>query len=81
MPSYSIVGEVVSNVLANSPDLPADYRDADKQTQRRVERMAEVQGTTPARIWEVIRAQHGEDKREAQGEGFNAAAVAAAARR
>lgn len=82
MPSYNVVSSIVSKVLANSPDLPADYRDADAQTQRRVERMAEAQSTTPAQIWEVIRAQHAKDKAEANGEGgFDAAAIAKAARR
>jgi DNA-binding LacI/PurR family transcriptional regulator len=81
MPSYSIVSALVSKVLANSPELPADYRDADAATRRKVENMAEAQGSTPARIWEVIRAQHSEDIRNAQGQGFDAEAIAKAARR
>lgn len=81
MPNFNIVSEIVSNVLANSPDLPASYRDADASTRSRVERMAEAQKTTPEKLWEVIRAQHSEDKRDASGDGFNAETIAKAARR
>lgn len=81
MTAYNIVSEIVSKVIRNSPDLPADYRDADASTRSRVERMAEEQGTTPARVWEVIRAQHTKDKSDANGEGFNPEEIAKASRR
>jgi phage gp29-like protein len=82
---YNIVSSIVSKVLANSPDLPSDYRDADLATQRRVEREAEAQGTTPARIWQVLRAQHSADIKQAadavNGTGFDPGAIAKSARR
>lgn len=83
MTSYNIVREIVSKVLANSRELPEDYRDADETTRRRVERMAEEQGTTAAEVWHIVRAQHAQDIASARegNTGFDPEAIARAARR
>lgn len=75
MPDLSTITALVSATLKESP-LPAKWTEADLQTQRRVQRMAEEQSTTPEAIWSAIKAQA---EHESTGND-EAAAIAKAAR-
>lgn len=76
MPDMNTITAIVSAAMKAAP-LPEDYRDADLQTQRKVEREAEKQGITPAQYWAAVRAQ-AQHEAAANDE---AATIAKAARR
>lgn len=76
MPDLSTITAIVSTALKDAP-LPASWTDADLQTQRRVQRMAEAQSTTPEAIWSAIKAQQEHEDAAAE----EASSVAKAARR
>ena len=75
MAEYNIA-DLVKTAIEKSP-LPARYDDLDEQNKRRLERQAEAEGTTPQRLYEVIKAQAAADA----ADGFDAQAIAKSVRR
>lgn len=75
MANYNIT-DLVKNAIKDEP-LPANYRDLDETTKRRLSREAEAKGTSPEALYEAIKAQASMDA----ADDFDPAAIAKAARR
>lgn len=75
MTAYNIT-ELVKSAIKKAP-LPANYDDLDEASKARLERQAEAEGTTPHKLYEVIRAQAAADA----AEEFDPQAIAKKARR
>lgn len=78
MASYNIT-DLVKNAQKKAP-LPRNFNDLDEQTKRVLRRKADAQGITVENLYAGILAQAEQDAAE-EGNGFDPAAIAKAARR